>query len=392
MKIFRSGRRFFAALVAAGALLGGGASALLGICGPFTDVSDPAFCPFVLEIFYLGLTTGTTPTTYDPASSVSRLQMAAFLSRSVDGVVRRVSRRAALQQFWTPQNGLTLGLTTLPGTGAIKSDGADLWVVDGGGFNTVSRVRGSDGKQLETWTGAGQASQVLVAMGRVFVTGYFPGASMLYRLDPGLPAGAVTTIATDLGSQSQGLTFDGTRIWTANLGLPASVSIVTPAASLPWPVTTVTTGFGAPVSTLYDGANVWVTDIMTGTLLKLNGSGAILQTVTLGGNPLSLAFDGANLWVATYLTNSVWVVRASTGAVLATLTGNGLSGPGGVSFDGQRVLVTDETAPGVSLWKAADLTPLGFSSTGAGTGPTSSCRDGINFWVVLSGTSQLARF
>jgi len=46
-------------------------------------LTDPGFCPFVLEIFYLGITTGTTPTTYDPSSTVTRLQMAAFLSRTV---------------------------------------------------------------------------------------------------------------------------------------------------------------------------------------------------------------------------------------------------------------------------------------------------------------------
>src|SRR5215475_14269087 len=69
-------------------------------CGPFTDVSsaDP-FCPVVLEIFTLGITTGTTPTTYDPASNVTRVQMAVFLSRTVDGVLKRGSRRAALNQF-----------------------------------------------------------------------------------------------------------------------------------------------------------------------------------------------------------------------------------------------------------------------------------------------------
>jgi hypothetical protein len=49
----------------------GASSALLGVCGPFTDVAADAFCPFVLEIFYLGITTGTTPTTYDPTSNVS---------------------------------------------------------------------------------------------------------------------------------------------------------------------------------------------------------------------------------------------------------------------------------------------------------------------------------
>ena len=95
---------FVFVLAAGGALFAGAAAPLLGTCGPFTDVAADAFCPFVLEIFTLGITTGTTPTTYDPAGNVTRLQMAAFLSRTVDGVVRRGSRRAALNQFWTGQH------------------------------------------------------------------------------------------------------------------------------------------------------------------------------------------------------------------------------------------------------------------------------------------------
>jgi hypothetical protein len=87
----------------------GVSSVLFGACGPFTDAAGDAFCPFVLEIFYLGTTTGTTATTYDPTSNVSRLQMAAFLSRTVDGALRRGSRRAALDQFWTAKNANVLG-------------------------------------------------------------------------------------------------------------------------------------------------------------------------------------------------------------------------------------------------------------------------------------------
>src|SRR5215813_4819626 len=90
------------------ALLAGSAGALIGACGPFTDVAADVFCPFVLEIFYLGITTGTTATTYDPTSPVSRLQMAAFLSRTVDRTLQRAGRRAALGQFWTPQNASVL--------------------------------------------------------------------------------------------------------------------------------------------------------------------------------------------------------------------------------------------------------------------------------------------
>src|SRR5512144_195221 len=108
----RFGRNSLACLAAIAAISLGASSSLTGTCGPFTDVAADSFCPFVLEIFYLGITTGTTPTTYDPTANVTRLQMAAFLSRTVDGVLRRGSRRAALDQFWTPQNQFSLGLTS----------------------------------------------------------------------------------------------------------------------------------------------------------------------------------------------------------------------------------------------------------------------------------------
>src|SRR5215471_13604816 len=96
MALFRTRFRLLVLAAAAATLLGGWAAAALGACGPFSDVAADAFCPFVLEIFYLGITTGTTATTYSPADNVTRLQMAAFLSRSVDGVLKRGSRRAAL--------------------------------------------------------------------------------------------------------------------------------------------------------------------------------------------------------------------------------------------------------------------------------------------------------
>ena len=371
---------FFLSLAAA--CLGAG-SGLLGVCGPFTDVSDPGFCPFVLEIFFLGITTGTTPTTYDPASSVTRLQMAAFLSRTVDRTLQRASSRAVREQFWTPVVPVDMGVTTLPsnsGPFQVKSDGEDLWVANS--IGSVSRVRGSDGKLLETWT-AGSAMGVLVAMGRVFVTGATsPGK--LYRIDPSQPAGAATTVATNLGDQAFGMAFDGGRIWTANFH---NISIVTPTLSLPYTVTTVATGFTDPAGILYDGSNVWVADLH---LLKLNATGGILQTVTVGLAPAYPVFDGTNIWVPNRGSDSVSVVRASTGAVLAVLTGNGLLAPYVSAFDGQRVLVASTTGTSVSLWKAADLTPLGSSFIGGD--PGGACSDGTNFWIVLSDVSQLVRF
>ena len=133
----------------------------------------------------------------------------------------------------------------------------------------------------------------------------------------------MTTVAT-VGGNPSGIAFDGSRIWTANFS--GSLSIVLPAPSTPWSSTTVSSGFQALAGALYDGSNVWMTDNFAGTLLKLDSSGSILQTVTVSPGPLYPIFDGTNIWVPD-TDNSVSVVRATSGAVLATLTGNGLRLP-----------------------------------------------------------------
>jgi len=129
-----------------------------------------------------------------------------------------------------------------------------------------------------------------------------------------------------------------------------------------------------------------------GKLFKLDSSGAIIQTVTVGTNPRFPVFDGTNIWVPNQSSASVTVVRASTATVLATLTLNGLNAPRTAAFDGERILITNISGGSVSLWKAADLSPLGTVSTGGGTLPFGACSDGLNFWVALAGTGKLARF
>ena len=382
--------RVLPSLIAAVSVLAGSAAALLGLCGPFTDVSDAAFCPFVLEVFYAGITTGTTPTTYDPAASVTRLQMAAFLSRTVDGVLRR-NQRAALGQFWNPKGFISgLSQTTVGGTPTgVACDGQDVWVANNNGAS-VSRVRGGDGRLLETWTGVSFPGHVLSCLGRILVTGQTsPGK--LYVIDPSQPAGSASVAAT-LGDIADGLAFDGGKIFVANGG-GGSVAIVTPGSSLPWTVTTVA-GFNLPGGVVYDGSNVWVASQGDGTLLKLSSAGAVLQTVTVGSNPHYPAFDGTNLWVPNFSDASISVVRASSGAVLATLTGGGVSGAQTAAFDGPRVRGTGYIGNTLSIWKAADLTQVAGFPTGGGTNPYGAASDGVNFWVTMSAAavSKLVRF
>ena len=109
----RFSRRLLPIFMTAAAIVSGAGSALLGVCGPFNDVAPDAFCPYVLEAFTAAITTGVTATTYDPNDAVSRLQMAAFLSRTVDATLKRSSRRTAMNQLWNPQSAFVLHLTTV---------------------------------------------------------------------------------------------------------------------------------------------------------------------------------------------------------------------------------------------------------------------------------------
>src|SRR6185503_8004604 len=121
-----------------------------GTCGgqmitlPFTDVpSGNIFFCSIAEAFFAGLSNGTSPTTYNPSDPVPREQMAAFVTRTMDQSLKRGSRRATVDQYWTPSSADDLRLTTV-GTGPelVKCDGSDLWVANATNFS-VSRVRAS---------------------------------------------------------------------------------------------------------------------------------------------------------------------------------------------------------------------------------------------------------
>ncbi len=362
---------------------------------PYTDVSavGAAFCPGIMEAYVTGISKGTSPTTFSPNNTVTRVQMTAFLQRSLDQGLTRASRRAAFNQWWSPQNANAMQTTSLGGQPQLcAADGEDIWTSSA---DQVVQVRAGTGKILGTWTGATQSQGLLAAAGKVFVAGSTDPGS-LYVIDPTQPPGAITLAASNLGLFPLSIAFDGTNLWTANQG--SSVSIITPAPTTPYPpgnVTTVSTGFSHPRGILYDGANIWVTDDAAGALFKLDSSGNILQTVGTGLflNPQLPAFDGANIWVPDAGNNLIFVVQASTGNVVATITMPGvLNSPMVAAFDGERVLVTNYSGDTVTVFKAADLSLIANVSTGGGSAPYGSCSDGINFWIDLQFGQDLIRF
>jgi hypothetical protein len=363
---------------------------------PYTDVAavGAPFCPGIMEAYVTGVSKGTSATTFSPNDTVIRVQMTTFLQRSLDQGLARTSRRTPLNQWWTPQNSAAMQAIGVGFPRGCATDGFAVWA------NTASalvEVQANNGKILGTWTGAGDSGGLMVAAGRVFlVDNTSPGT--LYVIDPSLAPGTLTTAASNLGDGPANIAFDGTNLWTTNI-LGGSVSIITPQAATPYPpgnVTTVTTGFMSPYGILFDGAHIWITDVSAGKLLKLDPAGAILQTVSVAADPQFPVFDGTNIWVPSATTNSVTVVQASTGNVIATISAdlnNRLNGPHSAAFDGERILVTNSNATSVTLFKAADLSFLANVSTGAGSIPTTACSDGINFWITLGGAGgPLLRF
>jgi hypothetical protein len=392
------------ALIALMALITAASSQLradTGSCGgqtitlPFTDVAGSSLFCQIAQAYFTGLTNGTSATTYDPAQTVTREQMAAFVTRTQDSALKRGSSRAYAGQWSMPQDAGVLRATPLGSSPQYNCfDGEDIWVAALSG--SVTRVHASDGRVLGTWTGASSAHNIIAAAGFIYVTGREdPGR--IYRIDPAQPPGAVTEVENNLGANPRSITFDGLNLWTANQGTGPGLGSITRYNILTDTETTFGVGFNQPVGIVFDGTHLWVVDEEANTLHRVNpANGTVLETLDMG--PILTesipAFDGSNIWVP--VNNGIKVVRPSTPAqVLATLTGNGLGNTNrAIAFDGERIMVTVSPST-VSLWKATSLTPLGSLSLGSGNSPFGVCSDGLHFWIVINpitGQDSLLRF
>src|SRR5580700_11024770 len=111
------------------------------VCGgamypfPYTDVAGVGapFCPGIMEAYVTGVSKGTTPTTFSPNNTVTRVQMTTFLQRSLDQALTRTNRRAALNQWWVPQNTNSMQTIAVGGLPHVcAADGEDIWTATSG--------------------------------------------------------------------------------------------------------------------------------------------------------------------------------------------------------------------------------------------------------------------
>jgi DNA-binding beta-propeller fold protein YncE len=366
-----------------------------GSCGgvtltlPFTDVGNSSLFCQIAAAYFSGLTNGTTATTFSPANTVTREQMAAFTTRTLDQSLKRGHTRAALGEWWTNKTDLrTLTATGFHNPRFLACDGLTVWVSNTEA-NNISRVDIRTGKLICTLTGITSPEQMIIVSGFVYIASFQSPGRIYYSTLTHTTDGMVFLSALGLGANPVGITFDGENLWTANAGTgPGTGSIskvnVTTGAS-----PTFTTGFSQPVGILFDGSNLWVADAGDSSLKRVDTTtAAVLQTIPLSGSVQHPVFDGTNLWIPCTGPDKVFVVRAVgglTGTVLAQLTGNGLNMPFQAAFDGERICVTNAAAQSVSLWKASDLSPITSANilSSSSFNPRGVCSDGTTFFVGM---------
>jgi DNA-binding beta-propeller fold protein YncE len=370
-----------------------GSCAGVNVTLPFTDVQGNGFFCQIAAAYFSGLTNGTTATTYSPLVTVTREQMAAFTTRTLDQSVKRSHTRAALGEWWTNKSSSTFSRlfteTSAANPRFLACDGYTVWVSNTQG-NSVSRIDIRTGALICTLTGIPSPEQLVIVSGIVFVASFqSPGGIYFANLSV-TTNGAISLFTNNVGSNPVGITYDGQNLWTANGGTGPGTGSISRVHMDNIFVTTFTTGFSQPGGILFDGANLWVTDGGDTRLKRVDPTtGAVLQTIPLSGTIGQPVFDGANLWIPCSGPDKVFVVRGVgglTGTVLAELTGNGLDGAFTAAFDGERICVTNAAAQSISLWKASDLSPLGAVNI-IGSNPTFSprgiCSDGTTFFVGL---------
>lgn len=339
MRYLRSKRRFLLVpLLAAALAVSGVASVALATCGPFGDVG-PGICRFVLSMYYLGITAGTSGTTYSPNDPVTRGQMAIFLGT----LYNQVKRTENGYRLATGMHSQAFNYNFADHFETVHTSFPVGFATDGQ-FNYVASANSNKIDMFNRNYGHGYVNFVTTVHNNgpmasdgnyLFIGTYNSNSLSYYRFrdsalgDPwvtglnGLPNDIVIARDKLLVSHSTGVDLVGVNSGLVEHSLPM-----------------LTGGHGA----VYVGANTfWAA---SGTqLLKVDlDSWAVSGAVNFNGtaNGIQLAYDGQNVWVPLEDgTIDIVAIRGAQGGQVVDhldFTGAGATGTGGIVFTGQWVV------------------------------------------------------
>ncbi|MBP7748495.1 MAG: hypothetical protein KA383_20460 [Phycisphaerae bacterium] len=196
----------------------------------------------------------------------------------------------------------------------------------------------------------------------------------------------------DFGSADvRGVAFDGANIWVTD-AYSRTVMKLRARDLLLLGTYDVLHG---PRGVAFDGAAIWVACADAGKVRKLRASdGGFLGDYLVGNGCIDLAIDGANIWVANSLEGTVTKLRASDGAELGTYTvGEEGYSPSDVAFDGTSIWVPsyhdDPVDDVVTKLRASDGAVLGNYTVGRN--PAAVAFDGASIWVANYGSNNVTK-
>jgi uncharacterized repeat protein (TIGR02543 family) len=156
-------------------------------------------------------------------------------------------------------------------------------------------------------------------------------------------------------------------------------------------------GPGAVVGRLADdGSYVWATTEAGNEVFKIDAStGTVVATITGIDYPVGITSDGANVWVASYGSGAgdttVTEINAASAAIENTIT-VGL-GPYSIFSDGTHVWVANRgntVSPGNTISVIDASTGLVTNTITVGNQPSSVVSDGTDLWVANHGDDTLS--
>ena len=158
-----------------------------------------------------------------------------------------------------------------------------------------------------------------------------------------------------------------------------------------------TPGAGRLVGRLVDdGSYVWATLEAGNEVFKIDAStGVVVATITGIDYPVGISSDGANVWVASYGSGAgdttVTEINAASAAIENTITVG--MGPYSIFSDGTHVWVANRgntASPGDTISVIDAATGLVTNTITVGNQPSSVVSDGTDLWVANYGDDTLS--
>jgi sugar lactone lactonase YvrE len=132
---------------------------------------------------------------------------------------------------------------------------------------------------------------------------------------------------------------------------------------------------------VFDGTYVWATN-EPDTVTRLREDGSKAGVFKVGAQPHAIAFDGANIWVGNVNSGTVSKLRASDGKTLGTFPVPG--SPYGIAYDGDHIWVTTDSF--INELRLSDGKIVAYLIA---HGPTGIAFDGANIWVAIYGDNSI---